>query len=286
KEKIYERFAPANEQEKLQIPTHLPYIVIIIDELADLMMTCGKEVEHHLSRLAQKSRAVGVHLIVATQRPQANVVTGLIKSNLPCRMAFRVSSRMDSRIVLDQNGADVLMGEGDLLFLPPGQSKLIRSQGTFVEDDELRAVIQDLASKAEPQFHHELQRLRPDSEEGMDERDPLFDKAVDLIVHSKRGSVSLLQRRLEIGYSRASRLIEQMSAAGLVGEYKGSQAREVLITEREWKEIRKQRDREMEEEEYRADLDAEEDGVYGTAGLEAEDNAVPDLIDDRADLRD
>ncbi|MFQ5411011.1 MAG: DNA translocase FtsK 4TM domain-containing protein, partial [Phycisphaerae bacterium] len=130
KEKIYERFAPANEQEKLQIPTHLPYIVIIIDELADLMMTCGKDVELHLSRLAQKSRAVGVHLIVATQRPQANVVTGLIKSNLPCRMAFRVSSRMDSRIVLDQNGAEVLMGEGDLLFLPPGQSKLIRSQGT------------------------------------------------------------------------------------------------------------------------------------------------------------
>ncbi len=284
KEKIYERFAPANEQEKLQIPTHLPYIVIIIDELADLMMTCGKDVELHLSRLAQKSRAVGVHLIVATQRPQANVVTGLIKSNLPCRMAFRVSSRMDSRIVLDQNGAEVLMGEGDLLFLPPGQSKLVRSQGTYVEEDELRAVIKDLASKAQPQFHHELQQLRPDSEDGIGERDPLFDKAVDLIVHSKRGSVSLLQRRLEIGYSRASRLIEQMAAAGLVGEYKGSQAREVLITEREWKEIRKQRDREMEEEAYRGDMEAEEDDTYGTADIEDGDDGVPDLIDDRADL--
>ncbi|MFQ5501678.1 MAG: DNA translocase FtsK, partial [Phycisphaerae bacterium] len=159
-------------------------------------------------------------------------------------------------------------------------------QGTYVEEDELRAVIKDLASKAQPQFHHELQQLRPDSEEGMGERDPLFDKAVDLIVHSKRGSVSLLQRRLEIGYSRASRLIEQMAAAGLVGEYKGSQAREVLITEREWKEIRKQRDREMEEDAYRADMEAEEDDTYGTADLDEEDDTVPDLIDDRADLRD
>ena len=268
KDKIYERFCPTSEEEKMQIPTHLPYIVIVIDELADLMMTSGKEVEQHLSRLAQKSRAVGIHLIVATQRPQANVVTGLIKSNLPCRVAFRVASRMDSRIVLDQNGAEVLLGEGDMLFLPPGSSKLVRAQGTFIEEDELRAVINDLSAKAQPQFHHELQRLRPGGDEAGGQRDPLFDKAVDLIVQSRRGSVSLLQRRLEVGYSRASRLIEQMAEAGLVGVYKGSQAREVLITEKEWKAIQKQRDREMEEGDFQADVDAEEDQTYGTADLE------------------
>ncbi|HWL93501.1 MAG TPA: DNA translocase FtsK, partial [Phycisphaerae bacterium] len=286
KEKIYDRFQPATEEEKMQIPTHLPYIVIVIDELADLMMTSGKEVELFLSRLAQKSRAVGIHLVVATQRPQANVVTGLIKSNLPCRMAFRVASRMDSRIVLDQNGAEVLMGEGDMLFLPPGSSKLVRAQGTYIEDDELKAVLSDLASKAQPQFHHELQRLSPGMAESDSERDPLFDKAVDIIVASGRGSVSLLQRRLEIGYSRASRLIEQMAQAGLVGDYKGSQAREVAITEKEWADIKKQRDREVGEGNFRGDMNASEDDTYGTADIDDDDGAgVPDLIDEDSDLR-
>ncbi len=270
KEAIYERFQPSNEDEKRQIPTHLPYIVIIIDELADLMMTSGKEVESHLSRLAQKSRAVGVHLIVATQRPQANVVTGLIKSNLPCRMAFRVASRMDSRIVLDQNGAEVLMGQGDMLFLPPGSSKLVRAQGTCIEDGELRATIKDLSEKAKPQFHHELQRLRPSTGGSGGERDPLFDRGVSMVVETRRGSVSLLQRRLEVGYSRASRLIDQMADAGIVGEYKGSQAREVLITQKEWKSIQQQRDHDMDEGGYQADLDAEDDEVYGTADLQEE----------------
>lgn len=283
KEEVYERFNPTTEDEKRKIPTHLPYIVIVIDELADLMMTSGKEVEHHLSRLAQKSRAVGIHLIVATQRPQANVVTGLIKSNLPCRAAFRVASRMDSRIVLDQNGAEVLMGEGDMLFLPPGSAKLMRAQGTYIEDDELRAVIKDLAGKARPEFHHELQRLRPDGEGDDGERDPLFDRAVSIIVESQRGSVSLLQRRLEIGYSRASRLIDQMAAAGIVGEYKGSQAREVLLTQKEWSAILKQRDKEVADGGYRADMESGEDDVYGTADLE--DEGVPDLIESRGDLR-
>jgi S-DNA-T family DNA segregation ATPase FtsK/SpoIIIE len=283
KEEIYARFQPSTEEEKRQIPTHLPYIVILIDELADLMMTSGKEVEHHLSRLPQKSRAVGVHLVVATQRPQANVVTGLVKSNLPCRIAFRVASRMDSRIVLDQNGAEVLMGEGDMLFLPPGSAKLVRAQGTYIEDDEIKAVIKDLAEKARPEFHHELQRLKPEGDEQAGERDPLFDRAVTIIVETKRGSVSLLQRRLEVGYSRASRLIDQMAAAGIVGEYKGSQAREVLITEKEWSEIRKQRDGDVTSGNYRADLEANEDDVYGSADLD--DEGVPDLIDDRNDIR-
>ncbi len=253
KEEIFKRFEPTNDDERAKIPTHLPYIIVVIDELADLMMTSGKEVEHHLARLAQKSRAVGIHLIVATQRPQANVVTGLIKSNLPCRIAFRVASRMDSRIVLDQNGAELLMGQGDMLFLPPGSAKLMRSQGTFVEDDELRATIDDLRGKAQPEFHHELVKLRPTGDEDTGERDPLFDEAVDIIVDSRRGSVSLLQRRLEVGYSRASRLIDQMAAAGIVGEYKGSQAREVAITRDEWEQIKAQRNREVATAGYEAD---------------------------------
>jgi S-DNA-T family DNA segregation ATPase FtsK/SpoIIIE len=283
KDQIYERFQPTNDTEKAKIPTHLPYIVIVIDELADLMMTSGKEVEHHLSRLAQKSRAVGIHLMVATQRPQANVVTGLIKSNLPCRVAFRVASRMDSRIVLDQNGAEVLMGEGDMLFLPPGSAKLVRAQGTYIEDDELRAVIKDLAVKARPEFHHELQRLKPAGEEDGDARDPLFDDAVSIIVQTKRGSVSLLQRRLEVGYSRASRLIDQMASAGIVGEYKGSQAREVLITEKEWTDIRKRRDTEVSTGAYRGDMNSRDDDRFGTADID--DEGVPDLIDERSDIR-
>ncbi|MCZ6682017.1 MAG: DNA translocase FtsK 4TM domain-containing protein [Planctomycetota bacterium] len=275
KEAVYERFQPTTDEEKLRIPTHLPYIVILIDELADLMMTSGKEVEQHLSRLAQKSRAIGIHLVVATQRPQANVVTGLIKSNLPCRVAFRVASRMDSRIVLDQNGAEVLMGEGDMLFLPPGSAKLVRSQGTYIEDDELRAVVADLKTKAQPQFLHELTRLRPDAGEGGGERDPLFDRAVDIIVETKRGSVSLLQRRLEIGYSRASRLIDQMAEAGIVGEYKGSQAREVLITKNEWGQIKKHRDQDIADG-FEADMEESDDDPQSDGGSESEFEDSPE----------
>jgi S-DNA-T family DNA segregation ATPase FtsK/SpoIIIE len=249
KDELYRRLQPASDEEKASINIQLPYIVIVIDELADLMMTSAKEVEHHLSRLAQKSRAVGIHIIVATQRPEAKVVTGLIKSNLPSRICFRVASRMDSRIVLDQNGGEVLMGQGDMLFLPPGSHKLLRAQGTFLEDDEVQAVLDDLASRAKPEFHPELVKIRTAETDGagLGLRDPLFDKAVRVILESKRGSVSLLQRRLTIGYARASRLIEQMRDAGVVGEYKGSQASEVLITLDEWNSMQKQ---------YEADLAA------------------------------
>jgi len=235
----HERFQPSTPEEEAQIPTHLPYIIIIIDELADLMMLSAKDVEHHLVRLAQKSRAIGIHLIVATQRPEAKVVTGLIKSNLPCRIAFRVASRMDSRIVLDQNGADVLMGQGDMLYLPAGSSKLIRAQGTFLEDAELKNVINFLTDRAKPEFHPELMQLRAQAATADGPRDELFDQAVEGILQTKRGSVSLLQRRLTIGYSRASRLIEEMAAAGIVGEYKGSQAREVVMTLEEYEAMRK-----------------------------------------------
>ncbi len=279
REQILQRFHLANEKEAEHIPSHLPYIVIVIDELADLMMTSAKEVEYHLARLAQKSRAVGIHIVVATQRPEAKVVTGLIKSNLPCRCAFRVAARMDSRIVLDQNGAEVLLGQGDMLFLPPGSATLARSQGTFIEDDEIHATVEDLRSKGKSDFHPELMKIRsgPQAEGG--ERDELFDDAVRVILESQRGSVSLLQRRLTIGYSRASRLVDQMADAGLVGDYKGSQAREVLMTLEEWDALKQQVAQEMAEG-YAADQDdpepdADMDDAAGDADLDpAEGEAV------------
>ncbi len=237
REELDELFQPTSDEERAKIPYPLPHIIIIIDELADLMMTSAKEVEHHLSRLAQKSRAVGLHIIVATQRPEAKVVTGLIKSNLPCRIAFRVASRMDSRIVLDQNGGEVLMGQGDMLFLPPGTSKLIRAQGAFVSDEELKGAIKFLAEQTDPEFHPELVKLGTNGGTSTGERDSLFDEAARIIIESGRGSVSLLQRRLTVGYGRASRLVDQMAEAGIVGPYKGSQAREVLITLEEWDAI-------------------------------------------------
>lgn len=240
-EELIERFKPATPEEEARIPKKLPYIVIIVDELADLMMTSGKEVEAHIVRIAQKARAVGIHLILATQRPQATVVTGLIKANMPAKIAFRVSSKMDSRIVLDMNGAEVLLGQGDMLFLPSGASKPVRSQGTYIDDKEIRDSVKLVRDAAEQQFEPELVQIKAsgsvDSEAAKDE---LFDDAVRVVLETKRGSVSLLQRRLTIGYSRASRLIEAMAAAGIVGDYKGSQAREAQITLEQWEAMRQQ----------------------------------------------
>jgi len=247
REELVDRFKPSSPEEEAKIPKFLPYIVIIIDELADLMMTSGKEVEQFVVRLAQKSRAVGIHLILATQRPQANVVTGLIKSNMPSRIAFRVNSRMDSRIVLDQNGADLLLGQGDMLFLPPGCSKPIRSQGTFIDDKEIRESVKLVREQAEAQFEPELVQIKAKIDMAELEKDELFDDAVRIVLETKRGSVSLLQRRLTIGYSRASRLIEMMAASGLLGEYKGSQAREVTMTLEEWDAMRAQQKKDEED---------------------------------------
>jgi S-DNA-T family DNA segregation ATPase FtsK/SpoIIIE len=238
-EELIERFEPATPEEEAKIPKKLPFIVIIVDELADLMMTSGKEVESHIVRLAQKARAVGIHLILATQRPQATVVTGLIKANMPCKIAFRVASKMDSRIVLDQNGAEVLLGMGDMLFLPPGASKPIRGQGTYIDDKEIRDSVKIIKALAEAQYEPELVQIKAggtlDEEAAKDE---LFDQAVRVVLETKRGSVSLLQRRLTIGYGRASRLIEAMAQAGIVGSYKGSQAREAQITIEEWEAMK------------------------------------------------
>jgi len=238
-EEIIRRLNPQSPEEEARIPKKLPYFVIVVDELADLMMTSSKEIEGYIVRIAQKSRAVGIHMVLATQRPQATVVTGLIKANLPSRISFRVATRLDSRIVLDQNGAETLLGQGDMLFLKPGTSDLIRAQGAFVDEVEVRRVVGHLTEQAEPQFHPELMQLnRVDAGEASS--DELFDDAVRIILESQRGSVSLLQRKLSIGYARASRIIEAMAAVGILGEYKGSQAREVLMTLEEYEHLRQQ----------------------------------------------
>jgi S-DNA-T family DNA segregation ATPase FtsK/SpoIIIE len=238
-DEILRRFQPSTPEEEAKIPKKMPHIIIIIDELADLMMMAAKEIEAYIVRLAQKSRAIGIHLVIATQRPQATVVTGLIKSNMPARISFRVASRMDSRIILDQNGGETLLGEGDMLFLRPGTSDLVRVQGAFIDDGEIHKVAKHLKAVAMPQFHPELMQLnRIDTSEAA--RDELFDDAVRMVLETKRGSVSLLQRRLGIGYARASRIIEMMAAAGILGEYKGSQAREVTMTLAEYERMKEQ----------------------------------------------
>ncbi len=251
-EDLRERMNPKSEEEEAGIPRKLPYMVFVIDELADLMMT-NKEVEGSIVRIAQKARAVGIHLILATQRPQANVVTGLIKSNMPCRVTFKVASGMDSRIVLDQKGGELLLGQGDMLFLSPHSSKLTRSQGTLVDDAEIRRVVRFLKDVAAPSFERQLLQLRSggSNEERIQDsannssaslkaaqEDPMFDRAVEIVLETRRGSVSLLQRRLAIGYTRSSRLIDLMGIAGIISEHKGSVARDVLITPEDWERMK------------------------------------------------
>ena len=280
-EELKVRFQPASESEEARIPRKLPFMVFVIDELADLMMT-NKEVEGFIVRIAQKARAVGMHLILATQRPQANVVTGLIKSNMPCRVSFKVASGMDSRIVLDQKGAELLLGQGDMLFISPRSSKLTRAQGTLVDDLEIRKTVKFLKEVAEPSFEPQLVQLRSATanvdEEA--EKDPLFEDAVRCVLDTKRGSVSLLQRRLTIGYSRASRLIEAMYAAGILGEYKGSQAREVNLTVEEWDAMRAQMHKDAEKTESKSD-DRSTAGSkdWANEGDDDDDDSVPDELD-------
>jgi len=237
-EEIWDRMGAEDEGERNNVATHLPYIVIVADEIADMMMTAGKEVEQHIIRLAQKSRAVGIHLILATQKPTVDVITGLIKSNLPARISFQVASRTDSRVVLDEMGADKLLGNGDMLFLWPGTSTLMRGQGTYLSDEEINRVV-EFVSTGEQDFVKELVQLKV--EDGatadpakMKKRDDLYEQAVDVIVAEQRGSVSLLQRALGVGYGRGARLIDFMAEDGIVGPYNGSQAREVLISPEEW----------------------------------------------------
>ncbi len=245
-EEIMERLDPTDE-ERASIPTNLPFIVIVADEMADLMMTAGKDVETHIIRLAQKSRAVGIHLILATQKPTVDVITGLIKSNLPARIAFQVASKTDSRVVLDAQGADKLLGCGDMLFLWPGTSTLLRGQGTFLSDEELDSVTA-AASTGEQNFVNELMNIKIKSEGDDDEtptagkgdrkKDDLYEDAIEIVAREQRGSLSMLQRAMGIGYGRAARLIDYMEEDGYVGAYNGSKSREVLITLDMWENIK------------------------------------------------
>lgn len=214
----------------------LPYVVVVIDELADLMMITGKKVEELIARLAQKARAAGIHLVLATQRPSVDVITGLIKANIPARIAFQVSAKVDSRTVLDQMGAETLLGHGDMLFLPPGSPVPLRIHGAFVGDEEVRKVAEQLRAQGTPPDYQEDLLLEPKEygappvpgiEDG-DEADPLFDEAVQVVVESRRASISYVQRRLKIGYNRAARLIEEMERVGVVGPQEASGNREVL----------------------------------------------------------
>jgi S-DNA-T family DNA segregation ATPase FtsK/SpoIIIE len=214
--------------------------------MADLMMTAGKDVETHIIRLAQKSRAVGIHLILATQKPTVDVITGLIKSNLPARIAFQVASKTDSRVVLDAQGADKLLGCGDMLFLWPGTSTLLRGQGTFLSDEELDSVTA-ACSTGEQNFVNELINIKVKSDgdeesaapkKGERKKDELYEDAIEIVAREQRGSLSMLQRAMGIGYGRAARLIDYMEEDGYVGEYNGSKSREVLITLEMWQNIK------------------------------------------------
>ena len=241
REELLKRFNLETDEEAAAIPTTMPYIVVIADEIADMMMTAGKEIEQHIIRLAQKSRAVGIHLILATQKPTVDVITGLIKSNLPARIAFQVASRTDSRVVLDECGAERLLGNGDMLFLSPGTSQILRGQGTYLSDEEIGRVMAAIGT-TEPQYAEELVNLQPapsgDAPKGSagKDRDEMYEAAVEVVIREGRGSVSLLQRALGVGYGRGARLIDFMAEDGVVGQYAGSQAREVLLTMDQWAE--------------------------------------------------
>ena len=217
---------------------HLPYIVIIIDELADLMMNVGKEVEFSISRIAQLARAAGIHLIVATQRPSANVVTGLIKANITNRMSFNVASGLDSRVILDTAGAEALIGNGDLLLSKPEFAKPVRIQGCFVSEEEIFSVVEQLKSQGEPEYHTDILKTNlitlgdsmPDGSGGSVEADdPKLWEAADIVVASGLGSTSNIQRKLSVGYARAGRIMDMLEQKGIVGPANGSRPREVLV---------------------------------------------------------
>jgi len=203
------------------------------------MMLAGKEIELAITRLAQKSRGVGIHIILATQRPSVDVVTGLIKANMPARIAFQVSSKVDSRTIIDQNGAEKLMGMGDMLYLPPTTAALVRAKGTYVSDEEVGRIVECAKRQAEPEFAPELESA-VNGEGGAgggdtaDFRDDLYDEAVRVVLETHRGSVSLLQRRLGVGYTRAAKLIDMMAERGILGPYRGSKPRDILVTLEQW----------------------------------------------------
>jgi S-DNA-T family DNA segregation ATPase FtsK/SpoIIIE len=218
---------------ELQIPDRIPYIVVIIDELADLMQTAPADVETAIARITQMARAAGIHLIVATQTPRADVVTGVIKANIPSRIAFQVASKIDSRVILDENGADRLLGQGDMLYLPPSTSRLIRAQGVLVTDDEIRRLVKFVTAQSPPAFdmamHEKLQSETIPEEEVTEEDEELVEKCLEIIRQEKRASTSLLQRRLRLGYTRAARIVDILEQRGILGPGEGAKPREILV---------------------------------------------------------
>jgi DNA segregation ATPase FtsK/SpoIIIE, S-DNA-T family len=212
----------------------IPYIIVIIDEMADLMMVSRDQIESAITRLAQLSRAVGIHLIMATQRPSVDVITGVIKANFPARISFKVASKVDSRTVLDMNGADKLLGKGDMLFLKPGEAKLTRAQGSLVNDKEIERVVDFIKAQAEPVYDEEILKDSHKSGLGSGEKDEMYDEAVRVIMESNQASVSILQRRLRFGYTRAARIIDTMEQEGLVGPFEGSKPRRILVDREAW----------------------------------------------------
>jgi len=231
---LFQLTEPLEEGEAFPVLTKLPSIVIVIDELADMMMIVGKKVEELIARLAQKARAAGVHLVLATQRPSVDVLTGLIKANVPTRISFQVSSRIDSRTILDQGGAEALLGNGDMLFLPSGTSIPIRAHGAFVDDHEVHKIVEFLKQTAPANYLEEITQERSDTgdfvaEGGADsEMDALYDEAVMFVTESRKASISSVQRRFKVGYNRAARMIEDMEAAGVVSSPEGNGSRQVL----------------------------------------------------------
>jgi S-DNA-T family DNA segregation ATPase FtsK/SpoIIIE len=239
---LMKMLGPEGNPEEVPFLDPLPFIVVIVDELADMMMIVGKKVEELIARLAQKARASGIHLILATQRPSVDVITGLIKANIPTRIAFQVSAKVDSRTILDQMGAEQLLGHGDMLFLQPGTSIPVRVHGAFVSDAEVHRVVGALKGAGPPSYVPEILQgpstpipgLPGESADGGEggegdgEQDPLYDQAVRIVLESRKASISGVQRRLKIGYNRAARMIETMEAAGLVGPLQSNGSREVL----------------------------------------------------------
>jgi S-DNA-T family DNA segregation ATPase FtsK/SpoIIIE len=220
--------------------TTLPCIVVVIDEFADMIMIVGKKVEQLIARIAQKARAAGIHLVLATQRPSVDVITGLIKANVPTRMAFQVSSKIDSRTILDQGGAEQLLGHGDMLYLPPGRAVTTRVHGAFIDDHEVHAVVADWKKRGKPDYLDDILSdsvssipvpgFSSEGEGGEDnaESDPLYDQALEFVTQTRKASISSVQRKLRVGYNRAARLIEQMEASGVISEMGTNGSREVL----------------------------------------------------------
>jgi S-DNA-T family DNA segregation ATPase FtsK/SpoIIIE len=225
--------APSATKDELQIPDKMPYVVIIIDELADLMQTAPADVETAIARITQMARAAGIHIVVATQTPRADVITGVIKANIPSRIAFQVASKIDSRVILDENGADRLLGQGDMLYLPPSASRLIRAQGVLVTDDEIHRLVQFVSAQSPPAFdsamHEKLQPSAAPEEDVTDEDEELVEKCLEIIRQEKRASTSLLQRRLRLGYTRAARIVDILEQRGILGPGEGAKSREILV---------------------------------------------------------